>query len=127
MTDRMPCQVCGRTLAVRRDGTTKPHNARSRNGHHCQGSRYRHARWPVGQQLVHHAGSVWEVVADLGAWGGAYRLRLVSNPPGDWRTPEGEPGMVRTFHGEYMHRDGWRGAIIVASSRTDASTKVDNG
>jgi hypothetical protein len=102
---RVPCQVCGRRLVPLRDGTSRYH-CRRRGSDYCHGSRHRVARWPVGQRLRHHAGSVWEVVEDLGGMYGDYLLRCVVGTPG-WMGGE-KVGNEMRAHGEYMHRDGWR-------------------
>ena len=87
-----------------RNGLAKPHG---RHGN-CPGAGYRLARWPVGQLLRHHAGSVWEVIDDDGPrtrpWSPDYRLRCVVGSP--WGNSETK-GKEMTTHGEYMHRHGW--------------------
>lgn len=106
MPERIQCQVCGRPLVPLRDGTSRYHTrSRRGSGAHCQGSGHRLARWPVGQRLRHHAGSVWEVVGS-GGQGADYRLRCVVGTPG-WAGGETE-GSEMVAHAEYMHRDGWR-------------------
>lgn len=74
---RLPCQVCGRSLSVRHDGLVKPHKRR-RGGDYCQGTGYRHARWPEGQRLRHHSGDLWEVVEDQGGQYGDYVMRCIA-------------------------------------------------
>lgn len=96
---RLPCQVCGRPLVPKKDGTARCHNYRSRHGRWtCQGSGYRMARWPVGQLLRHHAGDLWEVVEDRGGQWSDYYLRCLRGR---------EEGREMVAHGEYMHRHGW--------------------
>lgn len=104
---RIQCQVCGRALVPLADGTSRYHNTTKRRGHesYCAGSRHRLARWPVGQKLRHHAGSLWEVVEDQGGRWGDYLLRITWKP--DWIN-ERPVGTTMVAHGEYMHRDGWR-------------------
>lgn len=92
---KLPCQVCGRRLALTRDGLVKPHKIGTTERVACRGVGYRHARWPVGQRLQHHTGSVWEVVEDRGGQYDDYLIRCVEDEE-----------MVIT-HGEYMHRHGW--------------------
>ena len=108
--ERISCQVCGRRLVPLADGTSRNHYPRPGRQFedYCQGSRYRLARWPVGQHLRHHGGSVWIVEADLGGSHGDYRLRCVIGSrafDGDrWLEP---PGKTMGVHGEYVHRHGW--------------------
>lgn len=114
MAERVPCQVCGRRLAPLRDGTARNHVPRRGrpDQDYCGGSRHRLARWPVGQRLVHHGGSVWEVVEDRDSstrWGD-YLIRCVVGSRSfvnreKWLE---EPGKTMVAHGEYLHRDGWR-------------------
>lgn len=101
------CEVCGRVVQTLRDGTNRRHKP---PGHHgweadsCPGSGYRQARWPVGQRLRHHAGSIWLVVEDrcgTTCWRD-YLLRCVYR--GAWGAREPNAMVV---HGEYMHRHGW--------------------
>lgn len=107
MAERVPCQVCGRRLVPLKSGLHRYH-APPRSAPHtrCQGVGYRAERWPVGQQLRHHAGSLWEVVEDRGAstrWGD-YLLRCLWVPKG---VRERLVGTEMVTHGEYMHRHGW--------------------
>lgn len=105
MTERLPCQVCGKHLTQRRDGLAKPHGRYGR----CRGVGYQLARWKVGQQLVHHAGSTWEIVEDIGGRWGDYRARCVAAPDYPWgQRNDDEEGAERVLHGEYLHRHGWR-------------------
>lgn len=106
------CQVCGRTVQVLKDGTSRAHkrrkNARDIYADYCGGSGYRNARWPVGQRLRHHGGSVWEVVEDRGGTYGDYLVRCVVGQRSMWRDEWVEtPGREMVTHGEYMHRHGW--------------------
>jgi hypothetical protein len=105
-TERRPCQVCGRQLVPKADGLTRNHVRHRGAEDYCGGSGHRQERWPVGQRLRHHAGSVWEVIADLGGTWNDYLLRCVVGTPG-WMGGE-QVGREMTTHGEYMHRDGWR-------------------
>lgn len=106
---RLPCQVCGRSLVPLSDGTSRNHNWRHGSEDYCQGSRHRLERWPVGQQLRHHGGSVWEVIEDRGGRHGDYLVRCVVGQRSMWREEWVEaPGREMVTHGEYMHRDGWR-------------------
>jgi len=103
---RLPCQVCGRQLVPLRDGTSRGHTPVRRgtggmDGARCKGSGYRLARWPIGQHLQHHTGSVWRIVGDRGR-DGDYLIRCVQE---SWL--EGPSGKEMTVHGEYMHRHGW--------------------
>jgi hypothetical protein len=108
MTDRIPCQVCGRRLVPLKSGLTRNHKPRgSHEPHTCQGSGYRAARWPVGQCLRHHAGSLWDVLEDHGRAGSDYLLHLLWKP--DWII-ERPAGTTMVVHGEYMHRNGWEPA-----------------
>jgi hypothetical protein len=101
--NRVLCQVCGRLLVPLKDGTHRYHG----RGYRCEGSGYRAARWPVGQRLRHHAGSVWEVVEDRGGrWGSDYLLRRTADPVPEW-IQERPVGSTMVTHGEYMHRHGW--------------------
>lgn len=104
---RVQCQVCGRMLVPLKSGLHRNHAPR---GHHepysrCQGSGYRAERWPVGQQLHHHAGDRWEVVEDRGGQWGDYYLRCL------WGREEGREMVA---HGEYMHRHGWQPDLMAA-------------
>lgn len=102
---RLPCQVCGRSLAVRNDGLVKPHKPPGVSGKYysnCRGTGFRHARWPVGQRLMHHSGSVWRVDEDRG--NGDYLVRCVDTSRA---ISHGEWGREMVAHGEYLHRDGW--------------------
>jgi len=102
---KLPCQVCGRELALRRDGLVKPHKyARGlgQEADYCNGTGYRHDRWPVGQRLQHHTGSIWEIAEDRRGQHGDYLIRCVE---GSWLEPATGKEMVA--HGEYMHRHGW--------------------
>jgi hypothetical protein len=102
---RLPCQVCGRRLVPLRDGTARRHG---RYGG-CKGSGYRLARWRVGQRLVHHGGSVWEVADDRGGPDGDYLIVCVNGQRSLFHNEWIEkPGQARVTHGEYMHRHGWR-------------------
>ncbi len=114
---RLPCQVCRRSLSVRRDGLTKPHNFRQGSvSGPCPGAGYRQARWPLGQQLRHHAGSVWEVIGDHWYSPGAdYGLRCVVGGIGGE-----EAGKTLNVHGEYMHRHGWT-PVAAASGEGEQS------
>ena len=107
--DRITCQVAGGACAAQE---RRASSARTR-GHHepysrCQGSGYRAVRWPVGQRLRHHGGSVWEVIEDRGGFWGDYLMRCVIGSRATFR--DGwleEPGKTMVTHGEYMHRHGW--------------------
>ena len=103
---RVRCQVCGRALIPLSDGTARNHVRRRGAEDYCQGSRHRLERWPVGQLLRHHSGSVWEVVEDRGGQWGDYLIRCVNGTPG-WMGGQ-KVGDEMVTHGEYMHRDGWR-------------------
>src|ERR1700761_9438286 len=107
---RLPCQVCGRRLTLRRDGLVKPHkhpNCPGWEADNCDGVGYRHARWPVGQHLRHHAGSVWTVVEDRGGRYGDYLIRcVIGTKRRGWIGGE-EAGRETVAHGDYMHRHGW--------------------
>jgi hypothetical protein len=107
MSDRLPCQVCGRLLATTANGLTKPHKRRRGAEDACQGTGYRQARWPVGQFLRHHAGDLWEVVADVGGQWNDYRLVCLAGR---------EEGRELRAHGEYMHRHGWTPVAAPPSS-----------
>lgn len=108
-TARVQCQVCGRALVPLSDGTSRNHTPRRGLEGYCKGSRHRLARWPVGQRLRHHGGSVWEVVEDRGGRWGDYLIRCVVGQRSLWREEWlEEPGREMVTHGEYMHRDGWR-------------------
>ncbi|MCA1572672.1 MAG: hypothetical protein LC798_20730 [Chloroflexi bacterium] len=95
---RLPCQGCGRLLVPLRDGTARPRGRGRTGGGHCDGSGYRLARWPVGQELRHHAGDRWLVAEDRGGLYGDYFLRCLRGR---------EQGREMVAHGEYMHRHGW--------------------
>jgi hypothetical protein len=108
LTKRLPCQVCGRMLTVQRDGLTKPHKRTRGSEDYCSGTGYRQARWPVGQRLRHHAGSVWVVEEDRGGENGNYLIRCPDGQKSPWRDEWiEEPGKTIVAHGEYMHRHGW--------------------
>ena len=99
MSERLPCQVCGRLLTTTTNGLTRRHRApHGERGSDCRGVGYRHARWEVGQQLRHHSSGVWEVFADVGGRYGDYWIRCLSGS---------EKGRNLMAHGEYMHRHGW--------------------
>lgn len=106
---RLPCQVCGRRLTLRRDGLVKPHKAPGSRGwdsDYCRGTGYRHDRWRAGQRLQHHSSGVWVVVEDRDAsteWGD-YLIRCIDT--GGALSLE-EFGREIVAHGEYMHRHGW--------------------
>ena len=102
--NRLPCQVCGRRLVPLKNGLHREHVVSPRV--RCSGSGYRAARWPVGQRLRHHAGTVWEVVEDRGGRWGDYLLRRLPHPVPDWIN-ERPVGSEMVTHGEYMHRHGW--------------------
>lgn len=102
---RVVCQVCLRPLVPLTDGTARNHVRRPGAEDYCGGSGHRLARWPVGQRLRHHAGSVWEVTGDAGGVDD-YLLVCVVGTPG-WAGGE-KQGKRMTVHAEYMHRDGWR-------------------
>jgi hypothetical protein len=116
MPERRSCQVCGRPLVALRDGTARRHG---RYGD-CQGSGYRLDLWPIGQQLRHYAGSVWEVVDRLpflGAshhWMTEYVMVCLSDPYDSFGGDKA--GRRDVFHGEYLHRHGW---TPVAAALTD--------
>lgn len=99
---KLPCQVCGRPLALSRDGLVKPHKIGTTERSPCRGVGYRHARWHVGQRLQHHTGSIWVVAEDRGGQYGDYLLRCV-----EATRLEGPKGKESVAHGEYMHRHGW--------------------
>jgi hypothetical protein len=83
-SERVRCQVCGRQLVPLKGGehrNHKPPGSRGRDADRCQGSGYRAARWPVGQRLVHHAGTLWEVIEDRGGRWGDYILRRLPGGP----------------------------------------------
>lgn len=110
MSERLPCQVCGRSLTVQNNGLTKRHKAPGDRGKYapdCRGAGYRQARWEPGQELRHHAGDLWLVVGDVKAdprfavAGDDYRLRCLQGR---------EEGREMGAHAEYMHRHGWRAA-----------------
>jgi hypothetical protein len=107
-SDRVRCQVCGRQLVPLKSGVHRNHKPSGSRGHdadYCQGSGYRAARWPVGQRLVHHAGTLWEVIGDRGGPWGDYIVRRLSGGP-SWIN-ERPVGAEMVAHGEYMHRHGW--------------------
>lgn len=111
MADRVKCQCCGRMLVPLKDGTSRRHfSGRKRHvddwdRDSCRGSGFRLDRWPVGQRLRHHGGSVWEVVSDFGGPHADYGILCVV---GTWNGRYGEPeGKAQKVHGEYMHRHGW--------------------
>jgi hypothetical protein len=91
----------------RPDGTSRTHKARRGSEYACQGAGYRLARWPVGQKLRHHGGSVWTVERDLGGPYGDYLLRCVVGQMGYSGQWIEQPGKTLRAHGEYMHRHGW--------------------
>lgn len=98
------CEVCGRAVQLRADGTVRAHNrhrhARGDYGHRCGGSERRQARWPVSQLLWHHAGDLWVVLED--------RVKTTEFRDYLLRCVRGrEKGRVMVAHGEYMHRHGW--------------------
>lgn len=95
---RLPCQCCARALVAMPDGTSRAHNRKSKAGSRCPGSGYRLARWPEGQELVHHSSGTWVVDTDLGGAFGDYLIRCIAGP---------ENGRQLVAHGEYMHRHGW--------------------
>lgn len=106
VSPRTNCEVCGRSLQLLDDQTVrahKPPGQRGEYGSYCGGSRHRQTRWPVGQRLHHHAGSLWEVVADLSTTSPHrdYEIRCVEGRKGNIT------GDTLIAHGEYMHRDGW--------------------
>lgn len=99
---RATCQVCGRTLAPKNDGTSRNHYPTARSNatyrydrDRCAGSGYRLALWEAGQQLRHHSGDVWEVV---NLRSGGYDLLCLAGR---------EKGREMFAHSEYMHRHGW--------------------
>ncbi len=98
MTERLPCQGCGRPLVPLADGTSRHHGRYSKGHGRCDGSGYRLVRWPEGQHLRHHAGDIWIVFADIGGDYGDYWIRCVAGR---------EKGRDLHAHGEYMHRHGW--------------------
>jgi hypothetical protein len=105
-TKRVLCQVCGRPLVPLKSGVHRNHKPRPGRGwDNCPGSGYRAARWPVGQRLVHHAGTLWEVVEDRGGRWGDYIVRRLPGGP-SWIN-ERPVGSEMVAHGEYMHRHGW--------------------
>lgn len=116
MAERLPCQVCDRSLVPLKDGTSRshtPHRAGTGGEAHeyrrCPGSGHRLARWPVGQRLQHHTTGVWEVVEDRAAatrWAD-YLIRCVEPTIGFSGEPMEPVGKELVVHGEYMHRDGW--------------------
>ena len=103
---RLPCQVCGRLLVPLKSGLHRNHKPPNSYEPYtrCQGSGYRAARWPVGQELRHHAGSRWLVAEDRGGRYGDYLLRCLHVPAGTLERPVGTEMVT---HGEYMHRHGW--------------------
>jgi hypothetical protein len=104
MSDRLPCQVCGRPLVPLGGGAHRRHKRPGEHGSYfdyCSGSLYRAARWPVGQELRHHAGDLWRVEKSHGDNCGDYEIRCIAGR---------EQGRTMTVHAEYMHRDGWRAA-----------------
>lgn len=106
MAERVLCQVCGRMLVPKRDGTARYHNSYPhQSGWRCQGSGYRMARWAVGQHLHHHSGDLWEVAEDRGGRYGDYYLRCLAGR---------EKGREMIAHGEYMHRHGWQPDLMAA-------------
>lgn len=109
MPERLPCQVCGRRLVPLKDGTARNHVSHRGAEDYCQGSRYRLARWEVGQQLVHHSGAVFVVREDRGGQHGDYLIECRDGLRSLWRPDEWleEPGRTIVAHGEYMHRHGW--------------------
>ena len=106
---RLPCQVCGRALTLRRDGLVKPHKRRKGLGwdaDYCRGTSYRHVRWSVGQRLQHYSSGVWIVIEDRddrSEWGD-YLIRCIDTLGALSRE---EMGREMVTHGEYMHRHGW--------------------
>jgi hypothetical protein len=107
MPERLLCQVCGRRLVPLKNGLHRNHKLPgSRDPYtRCPGSGYRAARWPVGQHLRHHAGTLWEVIEDRGGRWGDYLVRRLPGGP-DWMN-ERPVGTAMVVHGEYMHRHGW--------------------
>jgi hypothetical protein len=106
-TSRLKCQVCGRMLAAKSDGTSWNHYSYRypativrADRSYCPGSGFQLARWKPRQQLRHHSGDIWEVVGTSGPGlvGGDYFIRCVSGR---------EAGREMVAHGEYMHRHGW--------------------
>lgn len=121
MTQRLPCQVCGRQLVPLKDGTARPHRHHRSYSGRCQGSGYRMARWEVGQRLRHHAGSVWEVIEDRGGRYGDYLIRCVASSP--WPKSE-QAGNETVTHGEYMHRHGWTPSVWAEIADIGQTEKV---
>lgn len=62
-------------------------------------------RYPQGQFLRHHGGSVWKVI---GEQGGDYVIRCVVGTKREGWIGGEEEGVARTVHPDYLHGDGWR-------------------
>ena len=118
-SNRLPCQVCGKHLTVRPDGLARKHGRENA----CPGVGYQLDRWPEGQLLRHHAGSVWRVLKVNGPfWRGNYLLECVH---GTYRESTGygeKTGAEMNAHAEYMHRHGW--TPITPEATTDQTQEA---
>lgn len=104
------CEVCGRPVQLHGGGRVrlhKPHRNAGIYASFCGGSGRRQTRWPVGQRLRHHSGTVWVVREDR-VDSSTYRDYLIECIDlGVLVSRYEEVGRQMVVHGEYLHRDGW--------------------
>lgn len=127
MAERIRCQVCGRQLVPRADGTSRHHFARRKlhvddDRDLCSGSGQRLARWHVGQNLQHHSGSRWVVDEDIGGRWGDYLIRCTEASPLSPPDTDDREGRTVRVHGEYLHRHGWVPISVPSVEEMEASS-----
>jgi hypothetical protein len=124
---RGKCQVCGRSVQVLRDGTSRAHKRRSNTrdiwADYCSGSKHRVALWPVGQRLRHHSGDLWEITAANLPGDGKWHNGSLEMP-GDYllRCLAGrEQSREMRAHAEYLHRHGWNPVASLPETPPDTA------